>query len=76
MKNLLNAGIISSVFVILALLKSKYIDKEDKKPKVIINDALLVFVSVIAGEFAIEKMNKGGSIGDSAPTAFLGKAEF
>ena len=72
----MNAGVISAVFIILAVLKSKYIDKEDKKPKVIINDALLVFVSVLAGEFAIEKMNKGGSVGDSAPSAFLGKPEF
>lgn len=76
MKNLMNAGVISAVFIILAVLKSKYVDKEDKKPKVIINDALLVFVSVLAGEFAIEKMNKGGPVGDSAPTAFLGKPEF
>ena len=78
MKSLTNAAIISAIYVILAMIKNKYATKDvsqQKPPKQIMQESVLVFVSVVLGFFAIEKLDQPISK-PSAPNAFLGKPEF
>lgn len=78
MKSLTNAAIISAIYVILAMIKNKYVTKDvsqQKPPKQIMQESVLVFISVVLGFFAIEKLDEPISK-PSAPNAFLGKPEF
>ena len=52
----LAAGIISVIFFIAKFLEMQYVDKEPKPLKILIRDALLVYVSVISGCFILEQL--------------------
>ena len=51
------AGVISAIFFIAKFLEMRYIDEEPKPLKVLIRDSLLVYVSVIIGDFVIDQLN-------------------
>ena len=50
------AGIISVIFFVAKFLEMRYIEKESKPLKILIRDALVVYVSVIAGMFVLEQL--------------------
>jgi len=51
------AGIISVIFFIAKFLEMQYIEKESKPLKVLIRDSLVVYVSVIFGNFIVEQLS-------------------
>jgi len=51
------AGIISVIFFIAKFLEMRYIDKEPKPLKILIRDALLVYVSVVTGDFILAQLS-------------------
>ena len=51
------AGIISAIYFIAKFLEMRYVDEEPKPLKLIIRDSLLVYVSVILGNFVVEQLN-------------------
>ena len=72
------AGIISILFLISKFIEMRFIEKESKPLKLLIRDALLVYVSVVLGHFIISQLKpmiqEGGAI--SAPQVFTGNPEF
>ena len=50
------AGIISVIFFIIKFLEMKHIDKETKPLKILIRDSLLVYISVVIGNFIVEQL--------------------
>ena len=50
------AGIISVVFVLAKLAEMKFIDKEPKPMKLLVRDALVVYVSVVLGDFMLDQL--------------------
>jgi ABC-type phosphate transport system permease subunit len=50
------AGIISVIFFIAKFLEMQYIEKESKPLKILIRDALVVYVSVIFGMFILDQL--------------------
>jgi hypothetical protein len=52
----LAAGIISVIFFISKFLEMQYVDKEPKPLKILIRDALLVYISVIVGYFIVDQL--------------------
>lgn len=50
------AGIISFVFFIVKFIEMRFVDKESKPLKFLIRDSLLVYFSVIVGNFVIEQL--------------------
>jgi len=56
MNTFIIAGIISVVFLIVKFLEMRFIDKESKPIKFLIRDALLVYFSVITGNFVIDQL--------------------
>ena len=72
------AGIISVIFFIVKFLEMQYIEKESKPLKVLIKDTLVVYVSVVAGNFILEQLTpviKDSSIIES-PAAFTDNPPF
>jgi len=51
------AFIIAIVFLIVKFTEMRFIEKESKPLKLLIRDALLVYFSVIAGNFLLEQIN-------------------
>ena len=61
------AAIISVVFFISKFIEMRFVEKESKPLKLLIRDALLVYLSVVAGYFILEQLkpviqNGGGNI--------------
>jgi hypothetical protein len=58
------AGIISVIFLIIKFIEMRFVDKESKPLKLLIRDTIVVFFSVISGNFIMEQlspvMQKGG----------------
>ena len=51
------AGIISVVFVLVKMVEMRFIDKDEPKPiKLLVRDALVVYVSVVCGDFMIDQL--------------------
>ena len=72
------AGIISVIFFIAKFLEMQYIEKESKPLKVLIRDALVVYISVIFGIFIVDQLNpviKDASVSMS-PAAFTDNPPF
>jgi len=81
MKNIfLVAGIISFVFLIVKFVEMRLIDKESKPLKFLVRDTLMVFFSVIVGDFIVEQLGKeiGGNPADniSNPAVFTDNPGF
>lgn len=59
------AAVISVIFIIAKFVEMRFIEKESKPLKLLIRDALLVYVSVVSGHFILEQlkpiMQEGGS---------------
>lgn len=72
--------IISVIFTLMKILEMKFLESEHKKPlKYLIRDSLLVYFSVIVGDFIIEQIsptiNKIVQT-NSQPSAFLSEPTF
>jgi len=72
------AAIISVIFIIAKFIEMRFVDKESKPLKLLIRDALLVYISVIMGYFILGQLKpiiqEGGVI--STPQVFTGNPEF
>ena len=49
----LYAGIISVIYFIVKFVEMKYVDQESKPLKVLVRDTILVYASVILGDFVM-----------------------
>lgn len=81
MKNIfVVAAIISVIFFIVKFIEMRFVDKESKPLKFLIRDSLLVYFSVIAGNFVIEQLKpvlqEGGENIVTNPIVFTGNPEF
>ena len=50
------AGIISVIFFLIKFLEMRYVEKESKPLKFIIRDTLVVYISVVTGNFIYEQV--------------------
>ena len=50
------AGIISIIFFVGKFLEMRYIEKEPKPLKLLIRDALIVYISVVSGSFILDQL--------------------
>jgi hypothetical protein len=50
------AGIIAVIFFIVKFLEMRFVDKESKPLKFLVRDTLVVYVSVVAGNFIYEQV--------------------
>jgi hypothetical protein len=51
------AAIISFVYLIAKFIEMRFVDKENKPLKFLIRDAILVYFSVVSGNFIINQMS-------------------
>ena len=75
------AGIISVIYFIVKFMEMRYVEKESKPLKLLIKDTIVVFVSIISGNFVYEQLTpviKDNMLngGNSAPVAFTDDAPF
>jgi hypothetical protein len=73
------AGIISVIFFLAKFLEMRYVEKESKPLKFLIRDTLVVYISVITGNFIYEQVTpviKETLDNPMAPIAFTDEAPF
>jgi hypothetical protein len=49
------AAVISIVFLIVKFIEMRFVDKENKPLKYMLRDTLLVYISVVLGNFVLEQ---------------------
>ena len=72
------AAIISIIYFIVKFIEMRFIEKENKPLKYLIRDSLLVYFSVITGNFVIEQIQpllEGGTV-NSSPDVFTDNPNF
>jgi len=74
------SGVITIIFFIAKFLEMRYIDKESKPLKLLIRDALVVFISILFGNYIVEQVNPAlgetMSIAQSSPAVFTDNPPF
>jgi hypothetical protein len=74
------AGIIAFIFLIIKFIEMRFIDKEAKPLKLLVRDALFVFISVIFGYFIIEQLkpiiHQGGANSNLTTAVFTDNPGF
>jgi hypothetical protein len=70
------ATIISVVFFISKFIEMRFVEKESKPLKLLIRDTLLVYFSVIVGNFLVDQLIPVINLTDSAPVVFTDNPEF
>ena len=72
------AGIISVIFFIVKFLEMRFVDKESKPLKFLIRDTVVVYVSVVSGNFVYEQLTPAiaENVIGSSPIAFTDNPPF
>ena len=75
------AGIISVIFILTKFLEMRFIDAENKKPlKLLVRDSILVYFSVVIGNFIIEQVspniNELNFSDSMSPAIFMTEPDF
>jgi len=70
------AAIISIVFLIVKFLEMRFVEKESKPLKLLIRDALLVYLSVVASHYLIKQVNPIMHSVGGAPQVFTDNPDF
>lgn len=68
------SGVISIVFLLFKFIEMRFIDKENKPLKFLIRDTLVVFVSVVSGNFLMEQIQPNNVV--SSPAVFTDNPGF
>lgn len=60
--NLVNAGIVGALFLVFKFIEMRFITKENIPPKQLVRDAIIVFISVLLGQYLVLQFDnaKGG----------------
>ena len=71
------AAVISVIYFIVKFIEMRVVDKESKPLKLLIRDSLLVYFSVIVGNFIIEQLHPVIQDGGAAnPAVFTDNPNF
>ena len=72
------AGIISIIFFVAKFLEMQYVEKESKPLKILIRDALVVYVCVVVGMFILEQLTPviKETVVPTSPIAFTDNPPF
>ena len=70
------AGLISFVFFVCKFIEMRFIEKESKPLKLLIRDTLLVYFSVLIGNFLLNQLKPSIQEGGSAPAVFTDNPDF
>lgn len=61
------AGVISVIFLISKFVEMRFVDKESKPLKLLMRDTILVYFSVIFGNFVVEQVKPMTHVGNVTP---------
>jgi hypothetical protein len=75
------AAVIAFIFLLAKFIEMRFVDKDNKPLKLLVRDALLVYISVVCGYFIIEQLNPvavtiAGGGGANATPVFTDNPEF
>jgi len=76
MVNFLQAAIIAVVYVLFLFVEMRFVLKENKPMKRLLRDGLLVYLSVLLGEFVLNQLGPLKTIGNSVPSVFTNEPDF
>ena len=72
----ITAGIVSFVYLVIKYLEMKFILKEVKPMKLLMRDTIIVYLSVVSGNFIIEQFSEVSTIMKKTPEIFTNEPAF
>ena len=76
MVNFLQAAVIAVVYVLFLFLEMRFILKENKPMKRLLRDGLLVYLSVLLGDFVLNQLGPLKNVGKYTPAVFTNDPDF
>jgi hypothetical protein len=73
---LIQAGIIAFLYLLIKFGEMRLVLKENKPIKILLRDALIVYVSAFTGLYVIDQFLLQGETVKSAPQAFIDSPSF
>ena len=70
------ASVIAATYIIAKFIEMRFIEKESKPIKLLIRDALVVYISVVFGDFIIRQVNPVISGGTKVTPVFTDNPGF
>ena len=70
------AGVIAIVYIVFLFLEMRFIVKENKPVKLLFRDGLLVYLSVLVGDFVLNQLAPLGKRAFTAPDVFTNAPDF
>ena len=72
---LLTSAMISVIYLLVKFLEMRYVLGEEKSPKTLVRDAVIVFISVLIGDYTAGQF-AGQTNSIASPDVFVGSPEF
>jgi len=73
------AGVISCIYLVGKFIEMRYVEKEARPLKLLVRDALVVYFSVLLGNFILQQVSpviEGDAAAVQAPAVFTDNPEF
>ena len=70
------SGVISVIFLIMKFIEMRFIEKENKPLKLLIRDAILVYVCALTGLFTVDQLNPVINTEGVSPAVFTDNPTF
>ena len=73
------AGIVAGIYFIIKFIEMRVVDKESKPLKLLIRDSLVVYISVVVGDFVVDQLQPfitGENVLNNAPAVFIDNPAF
>jgi len=69
------------VYMLIRMIETKFVNKDDKPVKILLKDSLFVFIGVYLAGFAVDQLSSdiglsGGKISSQKTPAFVGDPNF
>jgi hypothetical protein len=71
----IGALVISGLYLLMRFLEMRFILKENKPLKILLREALMVYLSVLGGDFIIQQLDPLKALA-GAPTVFTAPPDF
>ena len=76
MSAFMNAAVVAIIYFLFRLFEMRIILKENKPLKSVLRDSLLVYLSVLAGDFLLDQLSPLANGLPSQPSVFTNDPEF
>ena len=71
-----NGLIISALFLVIKFIEIKFVTKKEVRPKLLLRDSIIVYISVIFGNYVLSQIDSNASLNKKIVEVFTDSPSF